>query len=330
MQLSDPQRTHESLERSSEFTDAEANLALGRALLSTSQHLVCLPKIFFIGFPRSGSTQIYNMLVAHPDIAAGWTKEPHWWTKLAFEERFPHNVLAVLKYITHFSSAAEEILANPNVLAIDASQSTIWDSRMLSDANICVLPAIISSLIPDGRYIVAMREPGSRLFSDFKYLAHRLRWTGDGERNLSAVFHYGLLKEISTFSSCLQKYSLERCTHLSTVNTRVRLGVSLYYVHVAKWLRAIPRHQFTFVRTEDLSSFPEAIVSNLWNFLGLSPQPLDSLRNIMNSRANVNKLHADMLPATRQLLDEFFRPFNEKLSRLLNDSNFLWEFGGLE
>ena len=38
--------------------------------------------------------------------------------------------------------------------------------------------------------------------------------------------------------------------------------------------------------------------------------------------------HPPMLPETRRLLDDFYRPFNVKLAELLGDTSFLWEGEG--
>ena len=39
---------------------------------------------------------------------------------------------------------------------------------------------------------------------------------------------------------------------------------------------------------------------------------------------NVGKHKTRMLPATRALLEEFYRPFNEKLAKQMGDTRYLW------
>jgi len=49
-----------------------------------TKSLVCIPKVFFIGFPRRTSTQLYQTLTRHPQFIGGANKEPHWWTRFPF------------------------------------------------------------------------------------------------------------------------------------------------------------------------------------------------------------------------------------------------------
>ena len=337
MYLSNPFDIRKLLRGSTALTNDEATLIMSLALLSTKKYLVCLPKIFFIGFPRSGSTQLFEMLIQHPEIVPGITKEPHWWARSSFNVTFPHNIISILEYLLYFSTASLHIERNPLLLTIDASQSTIWDTRSLTD--MCSMPTIISRLIPSAKYIVIMREPGERLYSDFayllhkKYIRHETYW--DGILNdLPSMFHKTVLLEIDEFNSCLETYPLEVCTdyasggvaykdNVTRLTGRVRLGISMYFVHITKWLRVIPREQFIFLRTQDLAKCPYSILQRVWRFLGLEEQSPFDLIDVLFRHANRNS-YSKMLPETRTLLVDFFQPFNQKLARILNDRRYLW------
>lgn len=45
---------------------------------------------------------------------------------------------------------------------------------------------------------------------------------------------------------------------------------------------------------------------------------------------NKNTKKKEMLPETRQILEEFYRPFNEKLADVLNDKRWLWKDSTVE
>lgn len=344
--------------------------------------LACIPMVYFIGFPRSGSSQLYKMLISHPELAGGVNKEPHWWTRYMFSSKFPHNILAVIRYLSHFREVSEEIAMNNSTeqLLIDGSQSTVWDVR--TNNNFCALPHLITSTVPNAKFIVLMRHPVDRLFSDFRYLceeALRSKLKGRGNNrteiereqvfnsdpafNISAdVFHEVVQQEIASFDSCLEsgKGSVDICTHLSTATpprkppaaatistecSRVRLGISLYHVHVKRWLRVIPKERLLFLRTEDMSTDPYALLERVWRFLGVKKQSKAELTDILHGHLHssllglqagqpqgLNKSSSTMMSdgvkihkRTRDLLMKFFQPYNTALSLALEDGRFSWD-----
>lgn len=48
-------------------------------------------------------------------------------------------------------------------------------------------------------------------------------------------------------------------------------------------------------------------------------------RKINNSRKPKQTAQGPMLPKTRKVLEDFHRPWNEKLADLLQDERFLWQ-----
>lgn len=348
MHIADPSELRKLLKKVNNFTDQQAALMLSYAMSSSPrQHLVCLPKIFLIGFPRSGSTQLYQMLVKHRDVVPGLRKELHWWSRFPFNGRFPHNILAVLKYLLYFSSASKFISTHPQALTIDGSQSTIWDTRVLE--NPCIMPSLLSSIVPNAKYIVIMREPVERLYSDFLYMCRVQLNDADPMAvlnksqlvaNIPKVFHKVVQLQLKKFNTCLQKYPLEVCTELALNGSAnltsavgevplLRLGISLYYVHVAKWLRVVSREQMLFLRTEDLEKCPYSLLQRVWQFVQVPYQSPYELADVLFGHANSNQNTVTngirMLPETRVILREFFQPFNKQLAALLGDRKFLWD-----
>ena len=211
-------------------------------------------------------------------VAPGLYKEPHWWARQNFRAEFPHNILSVLHYIMHYYPAAKYIQHHPQALTIDASQTTVWDIRNYKLYN---TPSMIHSVIPQAKYIVLMRNPVSRLFSDFAFLCQYVWINGkishkyinpNFKSNGSKLFHQAVLEELQIFEQCMRSKSLEVCTHnallaLSTPEGttcgRVRLVLSLYHVHVSRWLKVIPMDQFLFLRMEDLAADPYAVLQKV-------------------------------------------------------------------
>ncbi len=303
-----------------------------------NETLVCIPRVFFIGFPRSGSTQLYQMLLKHPHLQGGYNKEPHWWAKTKFNSNFPFNTLSVVQYLMHYLGGSQHVLNHPNTLLIDGSQSTIWDTRTTD--NPCVLPQLITSVVPTAKFIVLMRHPVERLHSDMLYLCEDA-WKIDKnktlplEKNTTNVFLENAQLEIMEFESCLLRDDITSCTHhaLSGYHSnlhercgRVRLGISLYHVHIRRWLNFIPREQFLFLRTDELARDPLQVMKRVWSFLDVSEQGSEELIDILHDHMHRTKQPAAVNIQHEQFefLNKFFRPHNLQLAELLQDENFSW------
>ena len=335
------------------LTDSEASYAMSQLFMvkdkkekkaKVPKSLVCIPGVFFIGFPKSGSSQLYQLMKRNPDIVTGINKEPHWWTRVPFNAKFPHNILSIVRYLMHFQDASHHIATDSShALAIDASQSTIWDTR--ETKNLCIIPSLVHSIVPHAKYIVIMRDPVERLYSDFTYLcethweAQKLKAIPDDYlQNGVDLFHRTAELEIQEFEECLRNHRLQVCTHRAlygresvtdNVCGRVRLGISLYHVHIAQWLKVIPKDQFLFLRTEDLAADGYELLKRVWNFLSLPSQTREELEHVLNAQTNYSPIaHMKILELrsdTRAMLEKFYSDHNQELARMLNDEAFLWK-----
>jgi N-acetylgalactosamine 4-sulfate 6-O-sulfotransferase len=318
------------------LSDREASAIMSSVFQTKpTKSFVCVPQVYFMGFPRSGSTQLYKMLAEHPLIRGGMSKEPHWWTKADYQVNFPHDVLGIVRYFSFFQLSFEDIEHSPGTLLMDGSQSTIWDTR--KTGNLCFLPQIISELFPAAKFIVIMRDPIQRLYSDFTYLCQeavkrKLVVPPIQSQNNTQLFHEQALTEVKNLRDCVRTSSLEYCTHrrlsgsASSLCGRVRLGISLYHVHIRRWLREIPRSQFLFLRTDDLAENPYQLLRKVWRFLGLAAQNMEDLKDILHEHFHSSKTpqSGDMAKETEILLREFFQPHNDALVSLLEDESFRW------
>ena len=99
--------------------------------------------------------------------------------------------------------------------------------------------------------------------------------------------------------------------------------VSIYYIHILKFLQFFPREQFLFVKMEDMVKQPIAFIHHVTDFLEIQPYPVREIRDALErkhnrQKAGIGKMHED----TRQLLHDFFTPYNRQLARLLDDDRF--------
>ncbi|XP_072311835.1 carbohydrate sulfotransferase 15 [Eucyclogobius newberryi] len=316
-------------------------LRAGRAL-----RLRCLPYFYIIGQPKCGTTDLYDRLRLHPEVRFTMFKEPHWWTRKRFglirlserRDRFP-----VEDYLDLFDQAAHHIQGNatsdrqrapsqPDIIIGEASASTMWDNNawvyVYDNCTDREPPFLVQDFVhalqPRARFIVMLRDPVERLYSDYLYF---------GISNKSAEdFHDKVSESLLLFQSCLTESSVQSCVYNSTVNQAmpVRLHVGLYIVFLLDWLSVFSPEQILVLRLEDHASNTKYTMNRVFHFLSLGPLSKrlesDITRNpASNTRRPSDRSLGPMLPATRALLSHFYRPFNAKLASVLRNDSFLWD-----
>ena len=319
----------------------------------TNREFFCLPKVYLGGIPKCGTTTLYNLIVSHPNIEQPFDKEGQFWREFVLAPNQTYRDLEVLLYLYHFNSASKHMKSNYNQhpkFTIDASASTVFASAkkwVSVEMDMCMVPLILSQVLPETKLIFILRNPTDRLWSDYWYFCSRNRWMDKNGRVVvpdsvldksSEIFHNLSISVIQEFLDCVRHGASEfECTVRAYSDTgeihacqKVRLGISLYYFHIVKWLSVFKRDQLMFVRMEDLIRDPYSVVSAVWRFMDLNPVPKNHFKT--DVRTNINtwigsdkyKENFKMLTMTRKLLDTFFAPYNERLAKLLNNDKYLW------
>ena len=84
------------------------------------------------------------------------------------------------------------------------------------------------------------------------------------------------------------------------------------------WLKFFRREQFCITQNKDLSKNPQQVLDKIFEFLNLS-----SFQLKQEERWNVGK-YEKMKESTRKTLIDYFKPYNERLYKLLGQ-NFGWD-----
>uniref|UniRef100_A0A672GJ97 Sulfotransferase n=1 Tax=Salarias fasciatus TaxID=181472 RepID=A0A672GJ97_SALFA len=308
--------------------------------------LRCLPYFYIIGQPKCGTTDLFHRLLLHPDIRYNGIKEPHWWTRKRFG--YKHNKdgseekYRVEDYLDLFDLTAQKIQEGLSgnssgdrrelqSITGDGSASTMWDNQFWSIVDRdrqeaeprFLVQDFIHTLDPTARIIVILRDPAERLYSDYLYFR---------STNKSAkAFHQSVVKSVQLFQSCLSEKSLRSCAYDGSLYLAmpVRLHLGLYVVFLLDWLTVFHREQILVLQLEDYAANVKVTIKKVFDFLNLGPFPeqvetaLTQLPTC-NTRRTADKNLGPMLPATKDLLREFYQPFNQKLAGVLNDNAFLW------
>ena len=304
---------------------------------SNNRRLVCLPTIFIPSFPKCGSTSLFRTVTSHPFIQRPMTKEPHFFVRFPFQNDDDFDYLSVFTYLKTFERLGDCSETNPKCLSVDGSQSLLWDTR--TSAFLDEVPLLINHIFPQPKFIVIMREPVNRFISDLWYFVYKY-CTGQfseyqkkiNPRTLPKMLHGYIMKELDRIQGCLQNGNKdETCIHYSLLHTpkifgdncgEIRLGISVYYVHISRWLRTFPIDSFHFVRMEDLKADPYTVMKGIWKFLDIPPITKKKFR--VDHEPSHSKSYPKLLPETEKALADFYQPYNIMLSNMLKDEKFLW------
>jgi hypothetical protein len=112
-----------------------------------------LPDFFVVGQPKSGTTALYEMLRAHPQIFMPASKEPWFFADELLERTPPRpegTPRTLAEYSAWFADAGDEELAG------EASALYLWSRTAASR---------IAEVRPDARIVAILREPASLLRS---------------------------------------------------------------------------------------------------------------------------------------------------------------------
>ena len=333
---------------------------------TVSSPLICLPKIFNLGFSKCGSGYLYCVMGRRfsggPGVQA--PKEPRWWTHHQIASMF-HSSKPALEYIPpylfNFLATSVELASGRSKyqqpLTIDGSPDMIfnWPQWYKEDehtlTNYCLVPAILSEVLPASKYVVIMRNPVERLYSSFWFSCHSDRNATLFLQNLSHlgpdIFHERIKSKVKHFVECIRTYPVAVCMSdirhsyhsqsdsLSTFNCgKTALESAFYYVHIQRWLSVIPRKNFVFLTMEELSADIDLVEEKILTLLGSTLPHHLTLRNedlsVCNKRKHFQSSYRDnprlhMRADTRKMLTDLYRPYNQMLANLLGEDKFLWE-----
>ena len=263
-----------------------------------TSYLRGLPDFIIIGAKKAGTTSLYDFVVKHPTIAPASTKEVRYFSgrrynlgKLWYRSNFP----------TDLSRRRFYKKTNQNLLSGEASPGYLFHP---------MVPSRMKEILPGVKLIVILRNPVDRAYSDYH---HSLR----------------INKETLSFEKAIELEE-ERCAgerermindlDFLPINyiTYSYLARGFYAGQLENWFKCYDRKQFLILATEDLHENPQRTLDQVFDFLGVSPFQVGNLRNLNTGN------YEEMNESTRKFLIEYFKPHNERLSKLLKRS-FDWD-----
>ncbi|XP_076104304.1 carbohydrate sulfotransferase 15-like isoform X1 [Mytilus galloprovincialis] len=305
----------------------------------------CLPYFMLIGMDKSGSSDLFDRLIKHPEIKGNIGsrgKETMWWSW----KRYGLWLTRTIKrqnfndYTSYFAVSAAQISNTTNdqgyhnLITGDGTPMDMWDFRgwpqipqnMNKSEPEILTPHLIRHLYPEMKFIITLRNPIDRLYSDYFFLKLG--------RPTSAAFDVAVNSSLQILNECNRVNSLRKCLYDAKqhykwdIKARIHLG--FYYVYLLEWFKVFPRDQFIILRTEDYSTDVFHHMSELHKFLGagdLSMKQMNDLGILSKEHVYETKAKQKVAPmsnVTREKLLNLYTPFNNELAVLLNDSRFRW------
>lgn len=308
--------------------------------------LQCLPYFQLIGVDKSGTTDLFYRLVRHPHVLSnqGYIgKETFWWAwkryGLDLRKTVPHRNFQY--YVNFFSEASANIgevsdeSGFHNLITGDGSPIDFWDFRGwkdipqnagLRDPRV-LTPHLINHVNPNTKFILLLRNPIDRLYSDYFFLPIKRICSPES-------FHEAVSRSFGILSSCLHSNTLRHCLFDKDLhqhfNENARLNIGFYIVYLLEWLKVFPRRQFLILRFEDYINDIPKYVNRVYRFLGLAPVSLQQTAVLgifspIHENVTKKKVKARlMMNRTREILKDIYQPFNVELSNILKNEDFLW------
>ena len=181
-------------------------------------------------------------------------------------------------------------------------------------------------LVPQAKLLIIFRSPEDRLYSSYK------QYTMPLSKQSPEHFHSVVLKEIILFKNCLRNnYTLSRCLYPNIRQPLQRAHDprrSLYYGYMLDVFRIFPRHQVHVIKAEEFYKKRVVEMRKVCDFLSLKQmdartearlvqKPVSQLAATRYMRQNITE-PKEMLRSTRNMLQLFYKPWNEKLEQLLD------------
>ncbi|MBN2043587.1 MAG: sulfotransferase [Anaerolineales bacterium] len=273
-----------------------------------------LPNFLIIGSQKAGTTSLYHVLREHPQVFMPAQKEVNYFFLQATYDQ------GVEEYQRNFADA------NSGHLAVGEA----------SPGYIChpIAPSRIQRLLPGVKLILTVRHPVERAYSQY--------W--DNRRSLSEYHTFEQAVEISLEST----YHPDRLGYFSR---------GTYIQYIRRYLDLFARENLLVLVFEDLILSPELFYRQVFEFLGVDPdfyspemtekfnpaavwenpvyqwffrKPLRTkhlpakLRQLTFYGARTPWQYPPMRADTRQILLDFYRPWNEELAEFLGRDLSNW------
>jgi hypothetical protein len=307
--------TNARLTRTSSARDGD------RRLYSKSQRL---PNLVIAGVSRAGTTSLFRYLAQHPDVGTSDVKELRYFSAV----RHGQPLGSLDLYAAHFKTCTQ-------AFAVEATPGYFYGGGPLA--------TVLKETCPSVRVLVSLRSPIDRCWSWFRFVKSRDRIPRD--------------MPFTAYLDRCQQLRDEGIDGTLDHQPFWGMGGGCYSVWLDKWTAAFG-DRFRVLLFDDLVNNPHASLKSVCEWLGLDQTVVDEFdfaltnkselyknrllqkgavslnrhsesffqrhpavkRTLRSAYYSVNKApaHPGMFASERSRLDEFYRPYNERLAKQLS------------
>jgi len=243
------------------------------------------PDFLIVGAQKSGTSALFGILKQHSKITGAIRKEIHF-----FDNEKNFNPVNYKKYHVLFPLPNKVPKGN---LIFEATPSYIYNPKAAER---------IFKYNPDLKIIICLRNPVARALSG---------WT---------MFHYGFKGhkrygrsyDPSDYSSAIEKElkALTSGVWHSVKPPYIQTGI--YYYQIENYYRFFPKQNVLILEHDELKHHHDVTVKTICDFLKISYEPLLQLEVNKSVKKNSEDYSKEA-----KLLQEFYKPYNEKLFTLI-------------
>ena len=275
------------------------------------------PSFMIIGAQKCGTTSMYEYMCGHPLVSRGVRRETHyfdwrWDTTLAEDDAVGHRA-AYMKFFN------PELYHHPSIMTGESTPSYMLHADLVIPRLKMVSPHLRS-------FIVMLRDPVERAYSHYRMSVDS---AGSAEqlavRGQSSYVHKSFLQIVEEEIRKLEDIGVEPHCTWEDFNSAAIKGLPMGHGGHSIVLRGIYSLQLLPWITEYGSSNIKVMsigaitgdraqdtMADVFQFVGLPPHSLDD-----TSAKNTRASKSPMDDKARQLLQDFYAPYNEKLFELI-------------
>ena len=188
--------------------------------------LVCIPKVFIVGFPKCGSTFLYDFInglisksknLTNPDRNEA-DKETHFWVHFyAYLEKniYVPSVKDLGAYLLNYIPGIHKMsfFNTKDSILVDGTPNYMYEWPVFRKSehnmtNYCLLPSVLPKLIPNSKFIVIMRNPVDMLYSALWYFCNIIKHVKIRAVRGPDIFHERVTSKLHMFNNCLNEKSI--------------------------------------------------------------------------------------------------------------------------
>jgi hypothetical protein len=203
-----------------------------------------LPDFMIAGFPKCGTTSLYEYLIQHPSIFPAFSKETYFFHR--------HYGKGLLWYRASFPTVLSKViqkLRKRKFVTGEATPSYVVDPRIHQK---------IYDMNPNVKLIVLLRNPTDKAFSNFNHLVRK----GMADNIADAI-----------------KADLDNKAKIREPSFSHLVSNGIYLNYLKELYKVFPKEQVLILKSEDLFSDPKVAVNKCFRFLGLDDFELPKYRN---------------------------------------------------